>query len=205
MITIKKPHHDHNKRLPISSFQGRSSSFDVPRRAEGKKQDLLRRNRSVRHDGLGGRTQTKNVALRMSMIHVLTFVTCWTPYLVSYCVWRHFSKPFSFMFDEFSMYDLGRKSKLTKSNVPSCSDVGRSKIRLLSSVVKVNYPFRYLSFYSLTHLRTPAVHNNNDSLSKYAFELGFFTFLNYEIWSSFGFNFARKFLFTLKKLSSKTF
>ncbi len=35
--------------------------------------------RSVKHR----HRPSKNVALRMSMIHVLTFVTCWTPYLVS--------------------------------------------------------------------------------------------------------------------------
>ena len=60
-------------------FQCRSS-FDASRRAETTK-DLLRRNRSVRHDGRA--SPTKNVALRMSIIHVVTFVTCWTPYLVS--------------------------------------------------------------------------------------------------------------------------
>ena len=41
---------------------------------------FLRRNQTVRRSGRPGRTQ--NVALRMSCMHVVAFVACWTPYLV---------------------------------------------------------------------------------------------------------------------------
>ena len=76
-LYLLRPTHSVNSQ--VLTFQCRHS-FDATRRSEATK-DLLRRNRSVRHDGRA--SPTKNVALRMSIIHVVTFVTCWTPYLVS--------------------------------------------------------------------------------------------------------------------------